>query len=307
VEIATEILWLKNNFGGRTYGVPRWIGCITDVAGRALAQYVNYDLFTNQGIPPMMIIVENGSLTDESKQELQDLLDSMRGAANFNRVGLLEAVPEISGLDNDTSVKVTIKNLTDYRNDDQMFGNYLKYSYDVIRQAFRLPALYLGGVGVYSYSTSLTATQVAEQQIFQVERRLFDEVVNRRIVWNEFGCNLYEFKSRGPQTVGSTDIVNAISAFSNAGAMTTNNVIELANKFFDTEMSQFNAPWANYPYGAVMELIKQGVVSIPDLIAAQPAVTIPTEQVVQVPATAGIAPETTELPTAQQGEPPSYS
>lgn len=307
VEIATEILWLKNSFGGRTYGVPRWIGCVTDVVGRSLAQFVNYDLFTNQGIPPMMIIVENGSLTDESKQELQDLLESMRGAANFNRVGLLEAVPEISGLDNDTTVKVTIKNMTDYRNDDQMFKSYLQYTYDVIRQAFRLPALYLGGVGVYSYSTAMTASQVAEQQIFQVERRLFDEIINRKILWNEFGCDMWQFKSRGPQTVGSNDIINAVNAFSTAGALTTNNVIEISNKFLGTEISQYPGAWANYPHSIVMELLKQGIVSLPDLITPQPAVTTPTEQLVSIPAAAGITLETTELPTAQQGEPPEYS
>ncbi len=82
--------------------------------GRSLAQYVNYDLFDSQGIPPMMIIVENGTLTDESRDELHRLISGMRGPENFNKVGLLEAIPELQGLDDKGSVRVELKNLTEF-------------------------------------------------------------------------------------------------------------------------------------------------------------------------------------------------
>lgn len=267
IELATELLWIKNNFGGKAYGVPRWIGALTEVAGRSTAQYVNYDLFDNQGIPPMLIVVENGSLTDESRLELQDLIESMRSADNFNRVGLLEAVPEITGLDNDANVKIRLENMISNRNQDLMFKGYLDSSYDVIRQSFRLPALYLGGVGVYSYSTALTAQMVAEQQIFIPERRAFDEIINRKIVWDEFECYLWEYKSKGPQTVGTNDIINAVKSFGQMGATSINNGIDMLNNLMGTQISKINSEWANYPYSIVEKLIDQGRLSIPELEA----------------------------------------
>ncbi len=33
-EVATEILWFKRSSSNRTYGVPRWIGNVTDVRGQ---------------------------------------------------------------------------------------------------------------------------------------------------------------------------------------------------------------------------------------------------------------------------------
>ena len=264
-EVATELLWIKENMGGRTYGIPRWIGCITDVMGRALAQYVNYDLFDNQGIAPMLILVENGSLTDESKEELQALVDSMRGADNFNRIGLIEAVPAIAGLDDNPNVKVTLKNMTEYRKEDQMFQNYLQYSAENIRQTFRLPAMYVGGVNAYSYSTAITAQHIGEQQVFIPERLAFDELINRRIVWDEFECRLWKYVSRGPKTVGAEDVRQAIQQFGQQGAITVNNAIEMFNSLLTTNFSKYDADWANYPYPMVAELLRTGRLKIPEL------------------------------------------
>lgn len=264
-EVATELIWLKENLGGRTYGIPKWIGCITDVMGRALSQYVNYDLFDNQGISPMLILVENGALTDESKEELQALVDSMRGSENFNRIGLIEAVPAIAGLDDNPNVRVTLKNMTEYRKEDQMFQNYLKYTVENVRQTFRLPAMYVGGVNAYSYSTAITAQHIGEQQVFIPERLAFDEVVNRKLVWDEFGCRLWRYVSRGPKTVGAEDVRQAIQQFGQQGAITVNNAIDMFNSLLTTNYSKYDAEWANFPYPMVAELLKTGRLRIPEL------------------------------------------
>jgi capsid portal protein len=160
VEVATELMWLSNSVGGQPYGLPRWVGAVTDILGRCQAQFVNYDLFDHQGIPPMLIIVENGSLTDESREDLQNLIESMRGARNFNKLGLLEAVPEVSGLDEEAHVKIRIQNMIENRNQDLLFNTFLKYSSENIRQVFRLPALYLGAVSSYSYACHSDDTEV---------------------------------------------------------------------------------------------------------------------------------------------------
>jgi PBSX family phage portal protein len=309
-ELATELLWIKNNFGGKAYGVPRWIGALTEVAGRSTAQYVNFDLFDNQGIPPMLIIVENGSLTDDSRAELQDLIQSFRSADNFNRTGLLEAVPEITGLDNDSNVKIRIENMISNRNQDLMFKGYMENSYDVIRQAFRLPALYLGGIGVYSYSSAFTAQMLAEQQIFIPERTSFDEVINRTVVWGEFECFLWEYKSKGPQTVGTNDIINAMKSFGSMGATSINNGIDMLNNLMGTQISKINAVWADYPYAIVGKLLDQGRLVIPELETAsglpQDKPPVDTAKLPDTPTTpTDTPPETPATPPAKPPAVPS--
>jgi len=87
--LATEIWWHKMPFGSEVYGIPRWIGAVLQAMGRRNAQFVNYDLFEHQGIPPMAIMVSGGVLNDESLEELEQVLRDIRGADNWNRVVIL--------------------------------------------------------------------------------------------------------------------------------------------------------------------------------------------------------------------------
>jgi len=262
-EVATELLWLRNSMGGRTYGYPRWLGAVTDILGRSQAQYVNYDLFEHQGIPPVLILVENGSLTDESRIELQSLIESMRGVGNFNKMGLIEAVPEIAGLDNNSNVKIHIKNMIENRNQDLLFSGYLKGSSDTIRQAFRLPALYLGSISVYSYAASFTARSIAEEQVFNPERSVWDEIINRAFVWESFGCDKWCYSSKGPQLAGAPDIINAMKEFGNMGAVSVNNAIEILNSLLGTQISKYDGEWAEQPFVLVKEMVTQNRINIP--------------------------------------------
>ena len=258
VEVATELLWLSNSVGGQPYGLPRWVGAVTDILGRCQAQFVNYDLFDHQGIPPMLIIVENGSLTDESREDLQNLIESMRGARNFNKLGLLEAVPEVSGLDEEAHVKIRIQNMIENRNQDLLFNSFLKYSSENIRQVFRLPALYLGAVSSYSYASAFTAKTIGEEQVFSPERTMWDDVINRQFVNNSFNCDLWRYSSKGPTMAGAPDIINAIREFSNAGALSINNSIDILNNMLGLQISKLDEDWAQFPYGVMQELLRQG-------------------------------------------------
>ena len=121
---ASEIWHFKLPFNGMAYGLPRYIGPILEVVGRRNAQYVNYDLFENQGIPPFMILVSGGTLTDDSYDELDAFLESLKGTQHFNKATILEATPEAVGIEDKGSVKVEMKGMTEFRKDDAMFTQY---------------------------------------------------------------------------------------------------------------------------------------------------------------------------------------
>lgn len=252
-EVATEILWFKRSSSNRTYGVPRWIGNVTDVRGRSLAQYVNYDLFDSQGIPPMMIIVENGTLTDESRDELHRLISGMRGPENFNKVGLLEAIPELQGLDDKGSVRVELKNLTEFRNNDVIFKDYLDYTEAVVRKSFRLPGIYMGAESNLSYASSYSSQKLAESQVFIPERIDFDDVINHCFVQNknELDCPLWRYVSTGPQLVSAEELRLAMKQLESLGALTINHSIDIANELFGLNMSKYDDEWADLPISLV--------------------------------------------------------
>lgn len=256
--VATEILPFKKEFGGLAYGLPRWIGAILDVIGRRQATYVNYDLFQSQGIPPVAVMVSGGQLTDESLEELENLIQSMRGVKNWNRVLVLEATSESFGLDERNTAKIDLKNMADYRKEDLMFQSYLEKTKENIRQSYRLPPIYTGSAETYTHSTARTSQLVAEEQIFIPERQEFDEDMDTKLVKNEFNVEKWSFKSKGPTTVGAEEISKSITSFKDTGALSINNAITLANRAFDLEMNHYKEDWADEPLVLVKTMLEQG-------------------------------------------------
>jgi PBSX family phage portal protein len=256
--IASEIKHFREDFGTSSYGVPRWIGAVLDIKGRRKAQYVNYDLFDSQGIPPMVITVSGGTLTDESVEDLESMILGMRGVENWNKVLLLESNVESVGLDDKGQAKIEIKPLGEYRAEDGMFNRYLTDTYKTIRYRFRLPDLYLGQSDGYTHATAQAAQTVAEEQVFIPEREDFDTWVNLHLVFKEFNVLDWKFCSMGPRIVGSKDTSAGVKSFADVGAFTVNHAIARANEAFGLEMSIFDQEWASYPLPIVLELAKQG-------------------------------------------------
>ena len=271
-EVATEILLLQQPSGGRTYAIPRWVPCVTDVMGRSNAQYINYDIGESQGIPPFFVLVQNGTLSDESKDELRRLAETMRGPENFNRIGLFEALPDMQGLDDKGTVKIELKNMMDYRASDFMFSDYLKNTADVIRQSFRLPEINLGKADGGSYASSYTAIKICESQVMGPERFMFDEFINKRLLWPStgLGCPLWKYVSQGPQIVASEELRLSLKEVVNAGALTINNSVDIANKLFGMTMSKYKDAWADVPLTLLKLMCNKGNFVIPEVNNASP-------------------------------------
>jgi len=257
--IASEVLWRKQDFNDLSYGLPRWIGAVLDVIGRRQASVVNFDLFQNQGIPPLAILT-NGMLTEESLKDIKAMVLGARGVENWNKMLILEVTSEQMGLDDKGSnAKVEIKNLADFRKEDLMFKEYIITTGRHVRQSFRLPELYTGGGELtLTFASAKAAQVVAEEQVFIPERAIEAEVVNKNILQNELGIDMWAFKHKGPQIVGGAEISKGVDTFTKAGALSVNQSIQLANRLFGTEISPFKQKWADFPTTVVMELLKAG-------------------------------------------------
>lgn len=277
---ATELMFFTLPFGGESaYSVPRWSGAVCDVMGRSGASFINYDLMDNQGIPPMAVMISGGVLTEESYKDLLAIMTSAKLKANFNKVIVLEAIPEITGLDEKSNVKLDFKNLSEYRKEDQMFGNYQETALQNIRRPFRLAPLYTGDAKSYNLASARSSQLIAEQQIFIPERNMVDEEINRLIIQREFGIYNWEFRSKGARVVGSEELANAVEKFSNVGSLTINDNIKIANEAFGLNMPIHNEPWANLPVVLLKTRVEQFIQQGQNLgeLSTEPAEVIPEE------------------------------
>ena len=273
--VASEFWHFKLPFGGQTYGIPRWIGVSLDVMGRRLASFVNYDLFQSQGIPPMMLMISGGILTDDSLDEFETMIRSMRGHQQWNRIALLEANPESMGIDEKSNVKMDLKNLTDFRKEDLMFSKYLKETADNIRHRYRLPPLYTGAAETFTHATAKSARSIAEEQVFVPERQYFDEVVNTKLIRSEFRMTDWGYRTKGPKISNPDEVSKGVETFAKTGAFSVNNAIERANESFGLQMSKYAESWADLPITIVLKMLELGMLNI--TLSDGSTVTLPAD------------------------------
>lgn len=254
-EEASEIIHIKQ--GTETYGIPRWVGLASVVLGISSADYENYNLFETGAIPALAILVSGGYLTSESISDIENLLEGMKGKGNRHKVMILEAQgPNDTGEvgDRPTNAKVDFRQLP--RPDDSEFQNYVKQGEQRIQACFRLPPLFSGEAESYSRSTSDSAKLITEEQLFKVERKEFDEVVNFTLM-KELGAKYHSFYTSGPRLLEGQDTIDAIGKLARANALTTNQAIRLSNRILDLDSTTYESPWAEIPVASLFELLKK--------------------------------------------------
>jgi hypothetical protein len=111
------------------------------------------------------------------------------------------------------SVQVKVERFGAERSTDAMFQKYDENTGQHVREAFRLPPLFVGKAQDYNFATAYTGYMVAEAQVFGPERTEFDDTINATIV-RSLGAKKYKYRST-PLTL--TDVQNQIKALSLVG------------------------------------------------------------------------------------------
>ncbi len=159
------------------YGVPRWVTQIPSVIGSRKAEELNLDFFNAGGLPPALVILQGGTMTDPVRKQLQSYL-SGKGASK-HRAAIIEAYSTSGDISSSGSgVRVTVERFGAERQQDSMFEKYDDKCERRVRSSFRLPPLFVGKAEDYSFATAFASYAVAEAQVFTPEREEFDEMIN---------------------------------------------------------------------------------------------------------------------------------
>lgn len=222
---ATEIIFLTNHCSYSDYGTPKWSGNIKNIKGSSKSELLNLAFFIQGKILPFAICVENGSLTEDSLEAINE----GKGVDNAYKALLLEALPDddgAKGLEKEKSnVKIDIKSLADTTLKDGLFMEYQKANREKIRADLRIPPIYLGDSTDYNKATAEVSKLIAEEQVFIPEREevanLFNSIIN-----NELEIEYCEMYLKGPVIGDITEIAAALEPFIKAGTVTPNMLID---------------------------------------------------------------------------------
>lgn len=260
---ANELLHFSIYNTRSPYGVPRWIGALLAVLGSRQAEEVNFLYFDNKSIPPLVMMVQGGRVSDKTVKKIEDFIENdIKHRKNFHKILVLEAEPATTaaGPEHTGRMKIELKPLTQAIHNDALFQGYDKENIHKVGQSFRLPPLLRGDSRDFNRATALAVLKFTEQQIFAPERNKFDDMMNR-LVLADLGICYFRFKSMSPKTTDPEDAAKVVERLAKIGALVPRDIRTLAEDILNTDLKRIDEPWMDIPLplatsGRIAELLE---------------------------------------------------
>jgi len=260
---ANEFYHWKVESPVSVYGVPRWIGALIAVLGSRAAEEVNLLYFDNKAMPPMVLMVSGGRVSEDSVSRLETYIeDRIKGRENFHKIMVLEAVPsdaDVSEGDLEYSgkLRIELKPLTQDQAKDGLFQEYDEANVRKIGRAFRQSPIMTGDTRDQNRATAMTAKALAEEQVYQPERDDFDAVMDR-IFLPSLIIHFWRFKTNAPVQRIPNDLVDNATKSLREGAMTPNEARELLSDAFSVDLPHRVEDWGDIPPRLALAAARQG-------------------------------------------------
>lgn len=257
---ANELLEFA--IGVEPYGEVRWIGTVLNVDGSRKAEALNNRYFSEGRHTPLMIMINGGTLTDDSFDKLQAYMDGIKGENGQHAFIVLEA----ENLDNRTDMEgeqkpnIEIVKMADILQKDELFQDYLDNNRRKVQSAFQLPDLYVGYTTDFNRATAQSAQEVTEKQVFQPERQSLAWVINNKLLAG-YHFKYVEAYFLVPDISNIHDLTKVLNITERAGGLTPNKAKELTYKVFGETSENFEGDWGDTPlaYSKAQQPQQQGI------------------------------------------------
>jgi len=220
--LATPVVHFRIYSPRSPYGIPRWIGNLITIIGDREADNVNFVTLRNNNVPSMIIAVSNGELSDGSIQRIKDYVEThIQGSHNYSRILIIEAASPFANDAGEGSgnAKIDVKPVAQAQTQDQLFQAFGENNRAKVREAFRLPPIFVGRSDTYNRSTAETSRKLADEQVFAPERLEFDFWMNHQL-FPLLEVKYHKFQSMGPNITDDEDLIKVLIAAEKTGGMT---------------------------------------------------------------------------------------
>lgn len=249
---ANEIFHWKVDSEISAYGIPRWTSALLSVLGSRAAEEVNFLYFDNKAIPPMVLLVSGGRVSEQAVDRLESYFNErVKGRANFHKIMIIEGVSqeydETSGeIEHSGKLRLELKPLMQEMQQDALFQNYDQNNIRKVGRVFRQPQLLTGDTADMNRSTAEVAKAFAEEQIYQPERDEFDGVMDRHFMTN-LRIHFWRFVTNAPVQRFPNDLINNMKKSLDGGAITPNEARKFVNDAFNADLPHRSEEWADTP------------------------------------------------------------
>ncbi|WP_434531034.1 phage portal protein [Haloarcula sp. NS06] len=176
---ANELIFIPNPSPlSLYYGIPDWVASMRTMAADEAAQEMNHDIFDNLGIPHYAIKVYGGTLTEESKEELRQLQQNLKGQRY--RTAILEVDgfefqsddPLAEGDPSDVEIEFEPLGATDQA--DMEFQEFRRRNEHEIAKVHEVPPILINVTDTSNRSNSQAQVQEFAEDIIAPEQAKFE-------------------------------------------------------------------------------------------------------------------------------------
>lgn len=193
---ANELIFITNPSPLEDdYGVPDWVSAIRTITADEAAKDYNRDFFDNDTIPRLVIKVTGGELTEESKEDLKQMLHNLREESH--RTVVLEVEKFQNQIDQD--VEIELEPLGQGISEEMDFRHFREKNEHEIAKVLELPPIKIGVTGTSNRSNSQQQDRDFALEVIQPEQHKFAERLYQTLHQQAFGVLDYtiEFELRG--------------------------------------------------------------------------------------------------------------
>jgi len=176
---ANELIFVPNPSPlSLYYGIPDWVAAMRTMAADEAAQEWNHDIFDNLGIPHYAVKVYGGKLTEDSKQELRELQQNLKGERY--RTAILEVEgfefeednPLQEGDPSDVEIEFEPLGATD--SNDMEFQEFRRRNEHEIAKVHEVPPILINVTDTSNRSNSQAQVQEFAEGVIAPEQSKFE-------------------------------------------------------------------------------------------------------------------------------------
>ena len=170
---ANELIFIPNPSPlSLYYGVPDWVAAMQTMGADQAAKEWNHDVFDNLGVPFYVIKVTGGTLKEESKQELRELMDNLKGSRY--RTALLEVEEFKKNELDDSDVEIELVPVGSREDLDMEFQAFRERNEHEIAKVHEVPPILINVTSTSNRSNSDAQVQEFANDIIAPEQAKFE-------------------------------------------------------------------------------------------------------------------------------------
>jgi len=193
---ANELIFVRNPSPlEQDYGVPDWVSAIRTIGADEAAKDYNREFFDNDTIPRFVIKVTGGELSEESRNDLRQMLHGLREESH--RAVILEVEKFQQGLDDD--VEIELEPLGQGISEEMDFRLFREKNEHEIAKVHEVPPILIGVTESSNRSNSQAQVADFANNVVAPEQHKFSERLYRLIHQTYLGVTDWtiEYELRG--------------------------------------------------------------------------------------------------------------